>query len=364
MKLIAAYGNPQLTAVCRCHPYEYLSYLRDKEKKEGKGHRIAFENVMKKKLLSFVIPCYGSEKTIAHVVGEIQDVVSQRPEYAYEIVAVNDCSPDGVWDVLLKLAQEDSCVKPVRLAINMNRPGAVMAGITVSSGDYITIMDDDGQCPMDRFWDLLDPVLGEYDVATADYPERKQSLFKDFGTLVNKKMTQYILDRPKDLQFTNFMVIRRYIADEILKYKNPYPYMTGLLLRTTNRIACVPMEERERYSGNTTFTFLKLISLWMNGLTAFSVKPLRLADALGVVTSAVGGIYGIYLVIRKLSGANITMGYTSLMAAILFVGGIIMLLLGMLGEYVGRIYICMNNSPQFVIRDMVNFDRKDSQENS
>ncbi len=317
---------------------------------------------MDKKLISFVLPCYGSEKTIAFVVDEIRSVVGQRSEYDYEIIAVNDCSPDNVWEVLTGLAARDSRVRLIGLAKNMNRPGAVMAGLGRTMGDYVVVMDDDGQCPMDRFWDLLAPLEGEYDVSMADYPSRKQSLFKDFGTLVNKKMTEYILDRPKDMQFTNFMVMRRYIAKEICKYTNPYPYMTGLILRTTRRIKCVPMEERSRHSGSSNFTFMKMVSLWMNGLTAFSVKPLRLATFLGFFVAFFGFIFSLVIVARKLLHPEIAAGYSSIMAALLFIGGAIMVLLGLIGEYVGRIYISLNNSPQYVIRDEVNFEHLENAE--
>lgn len=313
---------------------------------------------MDKKLISFVLPCYGSEKTIFFVVDEIRQVIGQKSHYDYEIIAVNDCSPDKVWDVLCEIAARDHKVKLIGLAKNMNRPGAVMAGLGRAAGDYIVVMDDDGQCPMDRFWDLLAPLEGDYDVSMADYPSRKQSLFKNFGTLVNKKMTEYILDRPKDLQFTNFMVMRRYIAQEICKYTNPYPYMTGLILRTTRRIKCVPMEERSRYSGSSNFTFAKMLSLWMNGLTAFSIKPLRLATIAGVVFAMIGFLYGLFTVIMKLVDPSISAGYSSLMTVLLLIGGILMLMLGLIGEYIGRIYISLNNSPQYVIRDEVNFDRQ------
>ena len=180
----------------------------------------------KEMLLSFVIPCYGSEKTIELVVDEIISKVSERPGYDYEIIATNDCSPDNVWDVLLKLAAENKKIKLINFAKNMNRPGAVMAGLSVSSGDFAVIMDDDGQCPMDRLWDLLKPLDEGYDVSIAKYPSRKQSAFKDFGTNVNKKMTRFMLDRPKDMEFTNFMACKRFVVKEILRYKNPYPYMT------------------------------------------------------------------------------------------------------------------------------------------
>lgn len=311
--------------------------------------------MMDRKRISFVLPCYGSEKTISFVIDEIRQVIGQKPEYDYEIIAVNDCSPDNVWQVLQGIAAKDHRVRLIGLAKNMNRPGAVMAGLGRAIGDYVVVMDDDGQCPMDRFWDLLAPLEGEYDVSIADYPERKQSFFKNFGTFVNKKMTEYVLDRPKDIQFTNFMVMRRYIAAEICKYTHPYPYMTGLILRTTRRIICVPMEERSRYCGSTNFTFGKMLSLWMNGLTAFSIKPLRIATAVGAIFAGIGFLYGLYTVIMKLIHPAISAGYSSMMTAILLIGGMIMLMLGMIGEYIGRIYISLNNSPQYVIRDEVNF---------
>ncbi len=309
------------------------------------------------KMISFIIPCYGSEQTISFVTGEIRDVLAQRAEdYDYEIIPVNDCSPDRVWDVLLDLAKADRRIKPVALAKNMNRPGAVMAGLHLASGDYVVVMDDDGQCPMDRFWELFAPLEGTYDVSMAGYPQRTQSAFKNFGTFVNKTMTELMLDRPKDMEFTNFMVMKRFVVDEICKYENPYPYMTGLLLRTTSRIVNVPMEERERYSGNTGFTFRKMVALWMNGLTAFSIKPLRAASVLGAILAIVGFLYALFVVVRKIVTPQIAAGYSSIMAALLIVGGVIMLLLGLIGEYVGRIYISLNKSPQFVIREMVNFD--------
>ena len=312
--------------------------------------------VVEKKLISFVIPCYGSEKTIYYVVKEIDETVSLNNDFDYEIIAVNDCSPDGVWSVLTQLAENNKKLKLINLSKNMNRPGAVMAGLNNTSGEYVCVLDDDGQCPMNRFWDLLDPLDNGYDVAMADYPERKQSAFKDFGTFVNKKMTEYMLDRPKDLQFTNFMIMKKYIAEELCNYKNPYPYMTGLILRTTINIKCVPMDERERYNGSTNFTFKKMVSLWMNGLTAFSIKPLRLASIVGTLSAFIGFVYGLVIIFKKLSGENITQGYSSLMAVILFTNGIIMLLLGLIGEYLGRMYMCINNSPQYVIKERINFD--------
>ena len=312
---------------------------------------------MNSQKLSFIIPCYGSERTIEPVINEIVKIVSAS-NYDYEIVAVNDKSPDSVLQVLKKIAGENEKVKVLSLAKNMNRPGALMAGMSVCIGDYVILMDDDGQCPMENLWQLIKPLEEGHDVSIAKYPVYKQSIFKSFGTIINRKMTEVVMEKPKDLSFTNFCAMKRYIVDEILKYKNPYPYMTGLLLRTTSDIVNVQMEERERITGSTNFTFKKMLNLWINGFTAFSIKPLRISTIIGFITAAIGFIYGIYIIIHKLFiHTSIAQGYSSTMAAILFIGGIIMMMLGMIGEYIGRIYISINNSPQYVIKETVNFTK-------
>lgn len=311
------------------------------------------------KKISFVIPCYGSEKTIGIVIDEINTVVGKNEKYDYEIIAVNDQSPDNVWEVLNKIANKNKKVKLINLAKNMNRPGALMAGLSVVSGDYVIIMDDDGQCPMEKLWDLIKPLEDGHDVSMAKYTEYKQSIFKSFGTVVNRKMTEIIIEKPKNLNFTNFMALKRYIVEEIIKYKNPYPYMTGLLLRTTSDMVNVEMEERKRITGSTNFTFKKMLSLWLNGFTAFSVKPLRIATVIGFITASLGFLYGLYVIVHKLVvHTSVAQGYSSIMAVLLFIGGIIMLMLGIVGEYIGRIYISINNSPQYVIKEKVNMEKQ------
>jgi len=316
-----------------------------------------------KKIISFVIPCYKSAKTIGPVIDEIDNVVLQNKNYDYEIVCVNDHSPDNVWEILTQIAEKNKKVKCINLAKNMSRPGAVMAGLHNVSGDYITIIDDDGQCPMDHLWEIIEPLEGGHDVAMAKYTKYKQSLFKSFGTKVNKKMSESIIGTPKGVEFTNFIVIQRYIKDEIIKYKNPYIYYAGLIIRTTSDIVTIPMEERSRLEGETTFTLKKMISMWLDGFTAFSIKPLRISTVCGFVCSLIGFIYAIIIVIQKISGNSSVLGYSSLMAAILFIGGMLMLMLGMIGEYLGRIYISINDSPQYVIKETKNLDenKKDNE---
>ena len=304
--------------------------------------------------LSFVIPCYYSEMTIENVISEIREMMKIRPDCDFEIIAVNDCSPDNVLAVLKKIAENDSKVKVFYLAKNVGKHAAVMAGFSVVSGDIIVNLDDDGQCPMDKLWELIEPLENGYDVSVSRYPRNKQSAFKNFGSKVNAVMAQYLIGKPKNLYLGNFSAAKRFVIDEMSKYDKPFPYLSGLLLRTTSKICNVDMIERERAAGVGHYTFIKSLKLWLNGFTAFSVKPLRISTVLGAICALIGFVFGIITVVNKLLHPEMQAGYSSTMAVILFIGGMIMMMLGMIGEYIGRIYICINNSPQYVIRNTIN----------
>ena len=179
---------------------------------------------------------------------------------------------------------------------------------------------------------------------------KRHSGFRNLGSRINDWMACWLLDKPSGLKVTSFFVARRFVIDEMLKYAGPFPYVIGLVLRATRKIANVPVEHRDRAEGVSGYTFAKLLGLWMNGFTAFSVKPLRLASFAGVLCSLLGFGFGVWAVINKLFiNPDAPIGYSSLMAAVLFIGGVLMLVLGLIGEYVGRIYICINQSPQYVV---------------
>lgn len=312
------------------------------------------------KVLSFVIPCYRSEKTIEKVIAEIIEVVSTKPEYDYEIVAVNDCSPDNVYFVLEKLAKENHKIKVINLAKNMGKHAAVLAGYAFVNGEYIVNLDDDFQSPVNQLWSLVELLEKDMcDCATAEYVEKKESWIKVFGSNLNLWMSQLLIERPKGIRFENFCVLKSFVVKEMIKYQNTYPYLEGLLFRTTGRVMSVKMEQRNRGDDNSSgFTLRKSISLVLNGLTAFSVKPLRIASFCGIFFALCGFVYGIYTIVHKIVNPSVMMGYSSLLSVILFSSGLIMIMLGMIGEYLGRIYICINNSPQYVIRNTINVDEK------
>lgn len=306
--------------------------------------------------LSFVIPCYGSETTIEIVVNEIRETLKQRPEYDYEIILVNDCSPDRVWPRIRALALADSHITGIDLAKNFGQHAALMAGYRHCTGDLIISLDDDGQTPACELFTLVDKMKEGWDVVYASYAHKMHSGFRNFGTWMNERMTESLIGKPKGLRVTSYFIMRRFIADGILRYENAYPYIEGLIFRATRNIANVPVTHHERMVGESGYTFSKLLALWFNGFTAFSVKPLRIATFCGSACACIGFLYGIYVVIRKLVDSSIEMGWSSIIASIFFLGGLILIMLGMIGEYIGRIYISINNAPQYTIRQVVTAD--------
>ena len=305
------------------------------------------------KKVSFVIPCYRSALTIGKVVKEIQDTMKGLAKYSYEIILVNDCSPDDTFEVISALCNENENICGVDLAKNFGQHGALMAGFHQVTGDILVCLDDDGQTPADEVGKLLEEIENGQDVVYASYDHKKHSLFRNFGSWMNEKMAQFLLGKPKELFVSSYFAARRFIVDEMLRYENAYPYVIGLVLRTTKRITNVPVKHREREIGTSGYTLGKLLGLWFNGFTAFSTKPLRIATMSGVLFACAGFVYAVYTIVKKFINPAVPMGFSPLMSAVLLIGGMLMIMLGLIGEYIGRMYICMNNAPQFVVRDLI-----------
>ena len=309
--------------------------------------------------ISFVIPCYRSENTVGGVVDEIVETITAHGGYDYEIILVNDNSPDRVIDTIKALSAANPKVKGLDLSRNFGQHSAIMAGFTYLTGDIVVCLDDAGQPPANEVFKLIDK-LDSFDLAFAEYKTKQHSGFRNFGSKINDLMARWLLSKPKDLKIMSYFACKRYVVEEVLRYENPYPYMSGLLLRATKKVTNVEVNHRERVEGSSGYSLKKLLLLWINGFTSFSVKPLRFATFLGFFTAVIGFLFGIYVIIHKIVVPDSLMGWSSTMSVMLFLGGMIMLMLGMVGEYVGRIYLSINRSPQFVIRDKVGFeDKKD-----
>ena len=307
-------------------------------------------------MISFVIPCYRSEKTIGDVVAELQSIMGQQKTYDYEIILVNDGSPDDVWSVIQSLCS-NTRIKGITFSKNFGQASAVMAGYANVKGDYIFTIDDDGQSPVDSVMELMEELKrGDYDVVYGITTEVQFGLYRKLGSKVNSLMAKVMFDRPTDKRIVNITVIRRYIIEEMGRYHYPYPYISGLVHRSTRRIGYVPVKHRARQSGTSGYSFKKLVAVWMNGFTAFSIKPLRLASYLGFLTAAVGLLGAIVTVIHKIMRPEIAVGWSSIICTILIMGGINLLVLGLIGEYLGRMYMSQNQTPQYVIRERINID--------
>ena len=310
------------------------------------------------KKISFVIPCYCSTKTIGAVVEELTNSMKKENLLDYEIILVNDSSPENTFENIRQLCKEDEKIIGINLAKNFGQHGALMAGMGAAKGEIVVCLDDDGQTPADEAKKLIEKINQGYDVVYASYPKKRHSIFRNVGSKINSLMTEYLLDKPKNLHLSSYFAARRFVIEEILKYENAYPYVIGLVLRTTKHIANVEVSHREREEGSSGYTFRKLLALWINGFTAFSVKPLRLASLLGGF-AAVAGVFVIaWIIYNKMTNPQAPLGWSSMVALLLLLGGMILFVLGMIGEYIGRIYISLNRAPQYVVRERIHYEKE------
>lgn len=307
-----------------------------------------------RKLVSIVIPCYRSAEMIGGVVADInREMEKLQEKYRWEIILVNDCSPDNTFDVIREICREYTNICGINLARNFGQHAALMAGFHQVKGDILVCMDDDGQTPAFAIKDLLQGLEEGSDVVYAKYEHKHHNAFRNFGSRVNDLMLKFMLGKPADLYVSSFFAARRFIVDEMLRYQNAYPYVIGLVLRATRNIKNVTVEHQDRKAGESGYTLSKLLGLWFNGFTAFSEKPLRVATMIGTGCAFLGFLYGLYTIIKKLVNPMVPIGFSSLMSALMFIGGMLMLMVGLVGEYIGRMYICMNNAPQYVVREIV-----------
>lgn len=302
--------------------------------------------------LSFLVPVYNSSATIAAVVEEIRKaVLTLEKPYAYEIILIDDGSRDGVFEICRSLAAQDPSVRPYRLSRNFGQANALMAGINQMDGDYLICLDDDLQTPPSEFPRLFSTLIqGGYDIVYGYYKKKMHSAFRNMGTKANALMQKMVLNTDDSIHTSSYFVARRFAVDIVRQYDKPFPYLPGLFLQVTGNVTCVPIRHKARAEGRSGYNITKLLSLWLNGFTNFSIKPLRIASFLGIGIACCSFVFILVIFIQKLMNIDIQPGWTSTIILILFIGGIQLFSIGMLGEYVGRIYLSVNKTPQYVIR--------------
>jgi undecaprenyl-phosphate 4-deoxy-4-formamido-L-arabinose transferase len=303
--------------------------------------------------ISIVVPVYRSEAILPHLVAKVREAFATLP-WRYELILVNDVSPDRSWDKIVELARADDAIRGVCLTKNVGQHNATMAGLSRVRGDIVVIMDDDLQHPPDAIARLIDAVRAGADVCYTRYANRQHEAWKKAGSWFNDRVATLLLKKPPGLYLSSFKALRRNIADEVVKYDGPYAYVDGLILDITRRIDVVTIEHQARFAGEGNYNLRQSISLWLKMATSFSVFPLRVATFLGMLLTA-ASVVGIAVIVgRKLLHPELAAGWASLIVTMLFVGGIQTFCLGMLGEYLGRAYLKINKKPQYVIRETTN----------
>jgi len=311
------------------------------------------------KLISFIIPCYNSSLFIENTVNELQSAINNDfKQYETEIILINDSSKDSTASKIENIALKNKNVVAIDLAKNFGQHGAIFAGLSEASGDIIVCLDDDGQTPANEAKKLINALDEETDVVYARYKNKKHNKFRNIGSKMNDYMMCSLLNKPKELFISSYFAMKKYIKDEILQYTNPYPYLQGLILRTTNKIKNVDINHKDRKVGNSNYTLKKLLNLWVNGFTNFSVKPLRVGIVFSFIFAVCAVLMTIFVILNKIKTPDVPMGWSSVMVVLLFIGAAITFILGLIGEYVGRIYISINNSPQYIIRKVTKDEKK------
>lgn len=313
-------------------------------------------------MYSIVIPCYKSSETIEEVVTSTLSVMKKLNKENVEFVLVNDCSPDNgkTIDKLRQLAKEYSFVKVINLAKNVGQHNAMMAGLRHATGDIIISMDDDMQTRPSELPKMFAEFENGYDVVYGCYPEKKHSAFRNFGSWFNRITVTWLLKKPKEIRSSSFWIMHKFVKDSIVTYTGSHTYLLGLILRTTHNIKSVEVNHFEREHGTSGYTLKSLLGLWSN-IIGFTSKPLELAMHMGYFVSFCSIVAAVIVFIRKLVNPALTVGWPSIIIAIFFSLGILLAFMGLIGEYIGRMYIQINNEPQYVIKESINIEEEKCQ---
>ncbi len=300
--------------------------------------------------ISIIIPVYNGADTIEALVSNLFD---ELPEEKLEIILVNDGSIDESRHICLTIQEQyNERVVFIDLSRNFGEHNAVLAGLKYAQGDAAVIMDDDFQNPPSEVRLLTDKLDQGYDVVYGVYERKHHSLFRNLGSWFNGVMATLLLKKPKDLYLCSFKALNRFVIDQITQYTHPYPYIDGLIFRVTTRVGKVPVKHSPRASGSSNYSLTKLIRLWLNMFTNFSILPLRIATIVGCATVLFGIVIASLAVYWAFTDPGAPKGWPTLVCALVIFSGVQLLFLGVIGEYLGRLFLGQNGAPQFVVREI------------
>lgn len=335
---------------------ENISEKIDCERK-SKSHLVEINK------LSILIPVYNGEETIGALVDTVITTLQSHFINALELILVNDGSIDNSHSCILQAVERHpGIVKYIRLARNFGEHNAVMCGLNNVTGDCVAIIDDDFQNPPSEIIRLVEKLREGYDVVYSYYAKKHHSWFRNLGSAFNDWVATILLKKPKGLYLSSFKVMSSSLVRVVIQYQGPYPYIDGIILRSTTRIGRQLCKHEDRKAGRSNYTIGKLTHLWLNMFTGFSITPLRIASYIGLFMSLLAIIMIVLFAISRLTGGifikqDIPVGWASTIIAITFFAGLQLCVLGMIGEYLGRLFLTVNRLPQFVISDTYGIEK-------
>lgn len=301
-------------------------------------------------LVSIVIPCYNSEHTIEKVTELCQEEFARMADRDLEMVLVNDYSRDATYEKIKALTERYPNVKGISLAKNFGQHAAIMAGLKYAEGDIVIGMDDDLQTHPSQIPVLLAGMDEGYDVVFGHFRQKKAGFMKILYSNIGDFFLDHLVDMPRGVHMNNFWAARKYVIDQIRDYRGCDAFVQLLFFRTTHNMKNVEIEHFRREEGKSNYTFRKGLKLLLT-VSDYSIIPLRFSSVLGVLFSLIGLISAAAVIINKLVRPDVAIGWSSLMCAMLILFGFMFLMLGVIGEYVGKSVLIMNETPLYVIKE-------------
>lgn len=305
--------------------------------------------------ISIVIPVYNSHECVHELSRQIADALK---DYTYEQIMVNDCSRDNSWEEIQKECSVNKNVIGINLRKNGGQDSAILTGLNYARGNWIVIMDDDLQHSPYDILKLYEEAQKGFDIVYANFESKKQKLWKNLGSWFNGKISEIAINKPKNIYLSPFKIINCAVIKEVIKMNNLYPYIDGLLFQITRNITQIDIEHHKRELGKSNYNLIKSIKVFLRMLFGFSTFPLNIASFTGFISSFIGLILAIFYFVEFCIGKADVTGWTTIVILILILGGLILLSLGIIGKYLGQMYLTINKQPKFIVKETINYNKE------
>jgi len=308
---------------------------------------------LKTNLFSIIIPVYGCKTSLIELYQRLKLTLSQITEN-YEIIMVNDASPDGAWETIIELASKDKRVKGINLSRNFGQHYAITAGLDYCSGEWIVVMDCDLQDQPEEIIKLYNRALDGYDIVLAQRTNRQDNLFKKLSSFLFYKAFSYLTDTKQDSLVANFGIYKNIVVNAVLSMKDNIKFFPTMLQWVGFDKILLPVSHNKRNSGKSSYNLRSLINLAFDNIIAFSNKPLKLVVKFGFIFVLISVLFALYYLIKYLNGEIVVLGYSSLIISIWFLSGINIMILGIIGIYVGKTFEKVKDRPTYIVKEKQN----------